>query len=145
MTEVLEEEWQNREEGLPYDNAYEALIMASIVERETGVAGERQQVRVFSSGACRRVCACRRTQRLFTVWVTNIGGAGLVAAIFVHGRPITRIELMACRQRLLRYRDENPFMPRCIRKTAMPCTLSPGGGWQPQVFPYACRTPESRA
>ena len=44
MTGVLEEEWQNREQGLPYDSPYEALIMASIVERETGVAGERQQV-----------------------------------------------------------------------------------------------------
>jgi len=44
MTAVLEEEWGNREEGLPYSSPYEALIMASIVERETGVAYERQQV-----------------------------------------------------------------------------------------------------
>lgn len=44
MTDVLDTEWQEREEGLPYRTPYEALIMASIVERETGVAGERQQV-----------------------------------------------------------------------------------------------------
>lgn len=44
MVQVLETEWQNRAEGLPYDSPYEALIMASIVERETGVAYERQQV-----------------------------------------------------------------------------------------------------
>ncbi|MFO8140421.1 MAG: endolytic transglycosylase MltG [Marinobacter sp.] len=44
MVTVLEEEWQNRAEGLPYDSPYEALIMASIVERETGVPRERQQV-----------------------------------------------------------------------------------------------------
>ncbi|KMQ74846.1 endolytic transglycosylase MltG [Marinobacter subterrani] len=44
MEAVLAEEWQEREEGLPYDTPYEALIMASIVERETGAPGERDQV-----------------------------------------------------------------------------------------------------
>ncbi len=44
MVQVLDEEWQDREEGLPYESAYEALIMASIVERETGMSGERQEV-----------------------------------------------------------------------------------------------------
>lgn len=44
MASVLEEEWQQRAENLPYESAYDALIMASIVERETGVAGERQDV-----------------------------------------------------------------------------------------------------
>lgn len=41
MHEVLQEEWQQREEGLPYKSAYEALIMASIVEKESAVAAER--------------------------------------------------------------------------------------------------------
>lgn len=44
METTLAEEWENRAENLPYANAYEALIMASIVERETGVAYEREQV-----------------------------------------------------------------------------------------------------
>lgn len=44
MQKVLEEEWQNREEGLPYASAYEALIMASIVERETGQPHERPEI-----------------------------------------------------------------------------------------------------
>lgn len=44
MESVLAEEWESRAKSLPYDNAYEALIMASIVERETGAAHERDQV-----------------------------------------------------------------------------------------------------
>ncbi len=44
MTFVLAEEWLDREEGLPYKNAYEALIMASIIEKETGAGHERAQI-----------------------------------------------------------------------------------------------------
>jgi UPF0755 protein len=44
MEKILNEEWQQRIANLPYQNAYEALIMASIVERETGVASERPDI-----------------------------------------------------------------------------------------------------
>ncbi len=44
MKEVLAEEWQNRVKGLPYKTAYEALIMASLVEKETGVTYERPEI-----------------------------------------------------------------------------------------------------
>ncbi|MEP4147785.1 MAG: endolytic transglycosylase MltG [Halioglobus sp.] len=44
MQAILEEEWQNREDGLPYADAYEALVMASIVERETGQPTERDEI-----------------------------------------------------------------------------------------------------
>lgn len=41
MQGVLAEEWQRRAVGLPFNTPYEALIMASIVEKETGLAEER--------------------------------------------------------------------------------------------------------
>ena len=44
LKSVLKDEWDNRAVGLPYKNAYEALIMASIVEKETGQASERKQI-----------------------------------------------------------------------------------------------------
>lgn len=44
MLAVLEEEWQQRELSVPYDTPYEALIMASIIERETGLPEEREQI-----------------------------------------------------------------------------------------------------
>lgn len=44
LHEVLQEEWNTRAPNLPYRDAYEALIMASIVERETGVASERPAI-----------------------------------------------------------------------------------------------------
>ncbi len=41
MERILEQEWQQREEGLPLKNSYEALILASIVEKESAIAEER--------------------------------------------------------------------------------------------------------
>ncbi len=41
MTARLSEAWSGRDPGLPYSTPYQALIMASIVEKETGQAGER--------------------------------------------------------------------------------------------------------
>ncbi|NOQ35436.1 MAG: endolytic transglycosylase MltG, partial [Methylococcaceae bacterium] len=41
MQKVLEQEWQAKEEGLLLKTPYETLILASIIEKETGAAHER--------------------------------------------------------------------------------------------------------
>ncbi|SEK38724.1 UPF0755 protein [Roseovarius azorensis] len=41
---ILAAAWENRAEGLPLETPQEALILASIIEKETGVPGERRQV-----------------------------------------------------------------------------------------------------
>jgi UPF0755 protein len=44
MLAVLAEEWQQRSHPLPFETPYEALIMASIIERETGLPEERTRI-----------------------------------------------------------------------------------------------------
>ena len=41
MQQKLGQAWSQRDPGLPYQSPYEALIMASIIEKETGKAEER--------------------------------------------------------------------------------------------------------
>jgi UPF0755 protein len=44
MQTVLAEEWQAKGEGAPVDSPYEALVLASIVEKETARADERPRI-----------------------------------------------------------------------------------------------------
>ena len=44
MQRVLDAAWQKRAAELPYSASYEALIMASIIEKETGRADERRAI-----------------------------------------------------------------------------------------------------
>lgn len=44
MLAILQQEWLEREPELPYESPYEALIMASIIEKETGLPSEREQI-----------------------------------------------------------------------------------------------------
>ncbi|MCK8516499.1 endolytic transglycosylase MltG [Methylonatrum kenyense] len=44
MQDTLEELWAERDESVPLESPYEGLILASIIERETGQAAERDEV-----------------------------------------------------------------------------------------------------
>ena len=44
METVLNEEWEMRMAGLPYRSPYQALVMASLIEKETAVADERGRI-----------------------------------------------------------------------------------------------------
>ncbi len=44
MEQLLAREWPERDPDLPFKTAYDALILASIVEKETGKAEERPQI-----------------------------------------------------------------------------------------------------
>ena len=44
MAETLEAAWATRAAALPLSSAYEALTLASIVEKETGLASERPRI-----------------------------------------------------------------------------------------------------
>jgi len=49
MAEVLQQEWENRGDNLPIKTSYEALILASIIEKETAIPSERDLIAgVFS-------------------------------------------------------------------------------------------------
>ena len=87
QTRILEEAWANRAEGLPLETKEEALVLASIVEKETGVAEERRQV---ASVFINRLNQGMKLQTDPTViyGVTNGVGNGL-------GRGIRRSELRA--------------------------------------------------
>ena len=44
MQNVLAQEWQKREQNTPLKTPYEALILASIVEKESGMSSERSKI-----------------------------------------------------------------------------------------------------
>jgi UPF0755 protein len=44
MTTFLQTAWEKRDKDLPLDSPYQALILASIIEKETGVPSERSKI-----------------------------------------------------------------------------------------------------
>ena len=81
---TLDELWPQRQKNLPFTTKREALILASIVERETGLASERPFVAaVFVNRLRKRM----RLQSDPTIIYGLVGGQGKL------GRPIRRSEI----------------------------------------------------
>ena len=84
QTRVIDGLWPTRQKNLPFKTKKEALILASIVERETGVSSERPLVAaVFVNRLKKRM----RLQSDPTIIYGLVGGKGAL------GRPIRRSEI----------------------------------------------------
>ncbi len=84
MTETLDELWPARAEDLPFASPEAALILASIVEKETGLPEERARVAAVFVNRLRRSMPLQSDP---TVVYALTGGAGPL------GRPLTRDDL----------------------------------------------------
>lgn len=81
---LLDDLWPKRDKSLPIKSRQEALVLASIVEKETGIAAERKRVAAVFINRLRR---SMRLQSDPTIIYGIVGGKGSL------GRPIRQSEI----------------------------------------------------
>jgi UPF0755 protein len=86
MEKTLDEAWRKRAAGLPYASKRDALTLASIVEKETGVAAERSKV---AAVYVNRLRLKMRLESDPTTIYGVTGGKGM------QGRELTRADLQS--------------------------------------------------
>lgn len=86
MERALAEAWAQRADNLPFDTPREALILASIIERETGVAAERGRVAGVFVNRLRRGMPLQSDPTVIYAVTDGLG---------VLDRPISRADLDA--------------------------------------------------
>jgi UPF0755 protein len=124
MQAVLQSAWSARDLRMPHETPYQALIVASLIEKETARDADRAQIsQVF-------VTRLREGMRLQT---TAIFGAGTCAKT----RRTTPTCAGACRRRPLRCRARSPSPQRCTRRQGT-SVISFREAMAPVTFPGAC-------
>ena len=114
---LVAEAWKTRQQGLPYQTVEQALVMASIVEKETGRDDERDRVAAVFVNRLRKNM---RLQSDPTIIYGIVGGQGPL------GRPITRSDIDTRTPYNTYQIDGLPPGPICNPgRNAIKATLSP--------------------
>lgn len=120
MQKQLIKIWAQRAEGLPLQNPYQLLILASIVEKETGRSSDRGMISAVFVNRLNLIkgCLCRLIQPLFTELGRNLTGI-YVKRIFARTVPTIPICTKVYHPPRFRCQAKSQFRPLPIRKKVM--------------------------
>jgi UPF0755 protein len=91
MDKTLDEAWRKRAAGLPLANRREALTLASIVEKETAVPGERAKVAaVYINRLRRRMKLESDPTTIYGIVADGQGGHAFAGTLAEHNRNVER-------------------------------------------------------